>query len=73
MKLVSIGVLLGLFASLLLTRLMTRLLFGVSATDPLTFGVVGALFAPVLAAVGALAALASNFTLEVVRKDDEAK
>ena len=37
---------------------------------PLTFGVVGALFAPVLAAVGALAALASNFTLEVVRKDD---
>jgi hypothetical protein len=37
---------------------------------PLTVGVVGALFAPVLAAVGALAALASNFTLEVVRKDD---
>ena len=36
---------------------------------PLTFGVVGALLAPVLAAVGALAALASNFTLEVVRKD----
>jgi len=40
MKLVSIGVLLGLFASLLLTRLMTRLLFGVSATDPLTFAAV---------------------------------
>jgi hypothetical protein len=38
---------------------------------PLTVGVVGALFLPVLAAVGALAALASNFTLEVVRKDDE--
>jgi hypothetical protein len=37
---------------------------------PLTFGVVGALVAPVLAAVGALAALASNFTLEVIRKDD---
>jgi len=37
---------------------------------PLSIGVVGALFAPVLAAVGALAALASNFTLEVVRKDD---
>ncbi len=37
---------------------------------PLTVGVVGALFLPVLAAVGALAALASNFTLEVVRKDD---
>lgn len=38
---------------------------------PLSIGVVGALVAPVLAAVGALAALASNFTLEVVRKDDE--
>jgi hypothetical protein len=37
---------------------------------PLTVGVVGALFLPVLAAVGALAALASNFTLEVVRRDD---
>jgi hypothetical protein len=37
---------------------------------PLTVGVVGALFLPVLAAVGALAALASNFTIEVVRRDD---
>ena len=37
---------------------------------PLSFGVVGALVAPVLAAVGALAALASNFTLEVVRRED---
>jgi hypothetical protein len=39
---------------------------------PLAVGVVGALFLPVLAAVGALAALASNFTLEVVRKEDAA-
>ncbi len=39
---------------------------------PLSFGVVGALLAPVLAAVGALAALASNFTIEVVRRDDPA-
>jgi hypothetical protein len=37
---------------------------------PLSFGVVGALVAPVLAAVGALAALASHFTIEVVRRDD---
>jgi len=37
---------------------------------PLTFGVVGVVFAPVLAAVGALAAMASNFTVEVVKKDD---
>ena len=40
---------------------------------PLTFGVVGALIAPVLAAVGALAALASNFTLEVVRHEGAKK
>ncbi len=40
---------------------------------PFTFGVVGALFRPVLAAVGALAALASNFTLEVVRREEEEK
>ncbi len=40
---------------------------------PLTIGVVGALIAPVMAAVGAIAALASNFTLEVVRRDDGGK
>jgi hypothetical protein len=40
---------------------------------PLTLGVVGALVAPILAAVGALAALASNFTLEVVRHEDAKK
>jgi putative ABC transport system permease protein len=43
MKLVSVGVVLGLLASLLLTRLMTGLLFGVSATDPLTFAAVASL------------------------------
>jgi hypothetical protein len=36
---------------------------------PINVGVVGALVAPVLAAVGALAALVANFTIEVVRKD----
>ncbi len=38
---------------------------------PLAVGVVGAFFLPVLAALGAMAALASNFTLEVVRRDEE--
>jgi hypothetical protein len=38
---------------------------------PLTLGVVGALFLPVLAALGAMAALASNFTLQVIREVDE--
>ncbi len=37
---------------------------------PVTVGVIGAVFAPVLAAVGALAALAANFTIEVVRKNE---
>ncbi|MBE0662918.1 MAG: DUF4342 domain-containing protein [Bacteroidales bacterium] len=36
---------------------------------PVTIGVVGAIFAPVLAAVGALAALAVNYTIEVIRKE----
>jgi hypothetical protein len=37
--------------------------------SPLTLGVVGVVVAPVLAAVGAIAALASNFTIEVVKKE----
>ncbi|HPE33355.1 MAG TPA: DUF4342 domain-containing protein [Bacteroidales bacterium] len=36
---------------------------------PVTIGVVGTIIMPVLAAVGALAALAANFTIEVVRKE----
>lgn len=35
---------------------------------PLTVGVIGAVLAPVLAAVGALAALVSDCTIEVERK-----
>ncbi len=40
---------------------------------PVTVGVIGAFFAPVLAAVGALAALAANFTVEVIKKDEPEK
>jgi hypothetical protein len=38
------------------------------AEFPLTFGVVGALVAPVLAAVGALAALLTDCTIDVERE-----
>jgi ABC-type antimicrobial peptide transport system permease subunit len=37
LRLVGAGALIGLLGSLALTRVMTSLLFGVAATDPLTF------------------------------------
>lgn len=37
---------------------------------PVTVGVIGAVLAPVFAAVGALAALAARFKIEVVRVDE---
>jgi predicted permease len=42
-KMALIGVAIGLAAALILTRLMTKMLFGVSASDPLTFGGVAVL------------------------------
>jgi predicted permease len=47
MKLTLTGIFIGLLAALALTRLMTNLLFGVSATDPLTFALVGIVLASV--------------------------
>jgi hypothetical protein len=38
---------------------------------PVTIGLIGALLAPVFAAVGALAALAAHFTIEVEKKEDQ--
>src|SRR5215467_425290 len=46
-KLAAFGVIIGIAASLAVTRLMSSLLFGISATDPLTFVAVAALLASV--------------------------
>jgi ABC-type antimicrobial peptide transport system permease subunit len=43
LKIVAIGLSIGLAASLAATRVMSSLLYDVSATDPLTFAAVGAL------------------------------
>ena len=40
---------------------------------PLTIGVVGALIAPVAAAIGAVAALVTECTITVTREDEEAE
>jgi len=53
MSLVTLGVALGVIVSAGTTRLMSGLLFGVSATDPLVFGGIAALLASV--------ALAANY------------
>ena len=47
MKLIAVGVAIGLVAAFMLTRLIKSLLFDVSATDPATFAVVAALLAGV--------------------------
>ncbi len=40
---------------------------------PVTIGVVGAILAPVWAALGALAAIVSNFTIEVINIEKDSK
>ncbi len=37
---------------------------------PLTVGVIGVIAAPIVAAVGALAGVVANFTVEVIKRED---
>jgi hypothetical protein len=52
-------------------RLIVKRDDDVIAEFPLTAAVVGAVIAPILAAIGAIAALVTNCTIEVERKQDE--
>jgi putative ABC transport system permease protein len=47
MKMIVAGLAIGLFAAFTLTRVMKNLLYGVSATDPLTFAAVSLLLAAI--------------------------
>ena len=47
LKLVGLGIIIGLFASFALTRIVASLLYDVSATDPVTYAVTAALLAAV--------------------------
>ena len=40
---------------------------------PVTIGVIGVILAPILAAVGAVAAMVANLTIEVVRDEEKEK
>ena len=62
MILAGSGVAIGLIAAMGLTRLMTSLLYGVEATDPVTFGVVAAMLSAVALLASYLPALRASRT-----------
>jgi ABC-type antimicrobial peptide transport system permease subunit len=56
LALVGVGIAIGLAGALALTRLMASMLFGVSATDLVTFGVISLLLAGIALVAGYLPA-----------------
>ncbi len=60
--LAGIGVVIGLVAAVGLTRFMSSLLYGVEATDPLTFGVVAAMLVAVALVASYLPAVRASRT-----------
>jgi ABC-type antimicrobial peptide transport system permease subunit len=53
MKLALIGIALGLFAAYWLTRFLQKMLFGIGATDPMTFSIIALMvvFVAILACI----------------------
>ena len=60
MRLVGAGLIVGIIATIALTRLMAGLLFGVSAHDPITFGSIVVLLALVALLANVVPALRAN-------------
>jgi predicted permease len=71
MELVGIGIVIGLAGAAGLTRVMAGLLFGVSATDALTFGAVAVLLAAVAFAATAIPARRATTVDPMVALRDE--
>jgi predicted permease len=71
MALAAVGIAAGLVGSAILTRVMSSLLFGVSATDAFTFGAVAAILAAVVCAATAIPARRATGVDPMVALRDE--
>jgi putative ABC transport system permease protein len=71
LMLAVVGIVTGLIGAAALTRLMSSLLFGVSATDAVTFGLVAALLAAVVCAATVMPARRATGVDPMVALRDE--